>query len=70
MNLSTLKERATLVFVGSIPATGMLHSFFFFGELAPAIVLLTGIVGGLALLVLLLATVADATVETLKKKEK
>lgn len=68
MNLKSLKDRTTLVFVGSIPATGMLHSFF--GDLAPAIVLITGIVGGLALLVLLRATVADAMVETLKKKEK
>lgn len=68
MNLSTLKTRATLVFLSAFVLERAL-SVIFEGE-APAFALVVGIVWGLALLVLLLAIVADATVGTLKKKEK
>ena len=67
MNLSTLRDRAGGVLIVSLLALGLLPVLF--GGLAPAIFLVFGIIGGLALQVLLLATVADATVQTLKKEK-
>lgn len=68
MNLKSLKDRTTLVFVLALALECFIAGIFE-GE-ADVLALVVGIVGSLALLVLLLATVADATVETLKKKEK
>lgn len=67
MNLHILKGRAGMVLLVSVLAMGLLPILF--GGVAPAIVLVLGVVGSLALLVLLLAIVADATVQTLKKEK-
>ena len=67
MNLDRLKDTALGVLVVAIIATGVLALLF--GGGASALILITGIIGGLALQVLLLATVADATVQTLKKEK-
>ena len=67
MNLNTLRDRAGGVLIVSLIATGLLALLF--GGGASALILIIGVIGGLALQVLLLATVADATVQTLKKEK-
>ena len=70
MNLTTLIDRATTVFVIALAALGLFGLIF--GDRAPALLIITAVISGLALQVLLLAVVAGATVGTLKntKKEK
>lgn len=67
MNLNTLIDRATIV-AGIALVILVLTTAF--GGGTSFLFLLSAIIGGLALQVLLLAVIANAMVNTLKKKEK
>ena len=66
MTLDRLIDRAAVVLIIAV-AVLVLNIAFGGGDSIP--VFLSAIIGGLALQVLLLAVVANATVNTLKKKE-
>ena len=68
MTLQVLEERAGTTLVVSLITLGLVALVS--GGEAVGLLLIIGVIGSLALQVLLLAIVADATVQTLKKQNK